>query len=242
MIREALYFPESPDLVAVTFSGPFWPHLGGRAILTPMAEPFFYLDAYDRAIAIRRPMPLYRLPLMGGTAFTLLDLIQAISIVVGASLGFTTGRREFGVTGALLGGILGLVVGQSVGIAPWYVFWAGFRLTYKFNSIGRLRRKLKTDYFMAERLIAEMIVRGEPAESFWPFILSLLRSDSFPERYSGWKNLNIWFPRLAKQMEGFTPHGPTEMRSRYVKKIENLEPCAAPLPRESDIEKLEGGR
>ena len=187
-------------------------------------------------------MPLYRLPLMGGTAFTLFDLIQGISIGGGAWLGFTTGRREFGVAGALLGGILGLVVGQFVGIAPWYVFWTGFRLTCKFSSIERLRRKLKTDYFMADRLIAEMIVRGEPAESFWPFVLSLLRSDSFPERHSGWENLNIWFPRIAKQMEGFTPHAPTETCSRYVKKIENVEPCAAPLPRESDIEKSEGAR
>lgn len=185
-------------------------------------------------------MRLYRLPLMGGTAFTLFDLIQGISLAVGAGEGFRIGGREFGVAGAFLGGVLGLVVGQFVGIATWYVFWAGFRLADKFSSIERLRRKLKTDYFVADRLIAEMIVRGEPAESFWPFVLSLLRSDSFPERYSGWENLNIWFPRIAKQMEGFTPHDPIKISSRYVKKIENVEPCAAPLPRESDIEKTKG--
>ena len=197
---------------------------GGRPIMTPMAEPFFYLDAYDRAIAMRRPMPLYRLPLMGGTAFTLFDFIQATSIAGGAWLGFGTGSKAFGAAGALLGGILGLVIGQFVGMAPWYVWWAGFRLTCKFSSIERLRRKLRTNYFMADRLIAELIVRGEPAESFWPLVLSLLRSESFPERYSGWKNLNIWFPRIAKQMEGFTPHRSTEVCSRYVKKIENVEP------------------
>ncbi len=187
-------------------------------------------------------MPLYTPPCGGGTAVTVFDLIQLIGLAVGAWLGFTTGSKAFGVASALLGGILGLVVGQFVGLAPYYIFWAGERLTWKFSSIERLRRKLKTDYFMADHLIAEMIVRGEPAESFWPFILSLMQSRSFPERYSGWENLNIWFPTIAKQMEGFTPDGPTEMCRRYVKKIENVEPCSAPLPREQDIGQSEDDR
>ena len=110
------------------------------------------------------------------------------------------------------------------------------------TSTQRLRKKLQTEQYLADRLIAEMIVRGEPAESFWPFVLSSLQSDSFYERYHGWVNLNIWFPRIAKQIEGFEPNAPTERCRNDVMKIENVEPCAAPLPRESDTVQSEGVR
>jgi hypothetical protein len=166
----------------------------------------------------------------------LFDLIHVAGMLGGAGVGLTMGGREFGAAGAVVGGVLGLVVGHVLGIAPWCICWAAFRLSIKRAPTERLRERLKTEYYVSHLLIAEMVVRGEPAESFWPYVLSSLRSDSFAERHSGWKNLNIWFPRMAKQIEGFRPQAPAETCREYVAKIENAEPSTAPLPRSSDTE------
>jgi hypothetical protein len=107
----------------------------------------------------------------------------------------------------------------------------------KMTSTESLRKKLHTESFFSDRLIAEMIVRGESVESFWPYILSLLQSSSFFERAYGWDNLNVWFPRIAKEIEGFEPQAPTERCREYVMRIANVEPCAAPLPRDSTVKR-----
>ncbi len=195
-----------------------------------MGKQFCYLDAFDRAVALRRPIPLYRLPCTG-RAVTLFDMFQVMGIGGGAWLGIQTGSRVFWVAGAVVGGIIGLVIGQTVGLSPWYLFWVVIRLHDKMTSTQRLREKLRTEYYIAERLIAEMVVRGEPAESFWPYVLSLLNSDSFFERAAGWENLKIWFPRIAKEIEGYNPQSPATICRRYVMKIEHSEPSAAPLLR-----------
>jgi hypothetical protein len=175
-------------------------------------------------------MPLYRPPCTS-RAVTLFDMFQVIGIGGGAWLGIQTGSRDFGVAGAVVGGIVGLVAGQALGLAPWYLFWVVIRLHDKMTSTQRLREKLRTEYPFADRLIAEMVVRGEPVESFWPYVLSLLNSDSFFERAAGWENLNIWFPGIAKQIEGYNPQDPATICRRYVMKVEHIEPSAAPLLR-----------
>jgi hypothetical protein len=230
-----------------------------------MAGKFCYLDAYERAVALRRPMPLLHRPL-SGTAITLFDLIQLGGMIGGTWVGFTIGSRGFGGTGtvtggilglivghflgitpwcpswavlgavtAVTGGILGLIVGHFLGITPWYLCWGVITLQIKLTTTEGLRKKLQTEHYMSDRFIAEMIVRGEPVKSFWPYILSSLRSDSFYERYHGWVNLNIWFPRIAKQIEGFSPEDSMEWCRKYITKIENAEPNAAPLSPESAI-------
>jgi hypothetical protein len=199
-----------------------------------MVSRLCYLDAYDRAVAVRRPVPLLRLPGVGHTHITIFDLFQVLAMGGGLWFGVKTGDRGFGAAGAVVGGVLGLVVGHFVGVGPIHFFWVVFRLLDKLTPTEMLRKKLLTEHYIAYRLIAEMIVRGEPAESFWPFVLSALQSDSFYERYHGWENLNLWFPRIAQQIEGFDPNAPTERCRKYVTKIENVEPSAAPLPCASD--------
>ena len=44
------------------------------------------------------------------------------------------------------------------------------------------------------------------------------------------ENLQIWFPRIAKQIKGFDPAYSVESCRQYIRRIENAEPCAAPLP------------
>jgi hypothetical protein len=218
---------------------PFAPVPGGnwRCYTEPMVRrrcDLRYLDAHDRAVELTRPVPLLRPPFSGRQP-NLFDMLHVGGIVAGIWIGITTGNRTGGVIGAMIGGILGSVVGHFAGIAPWHAFWAIGRLNTKLTSTERLRKKLQTDQFQAAWLIAEMIRRGEPVESFWPWILSLLESDSFYERAHGWDNLNIWFPRIAKQIDGlYSPQTPTARCKKYVTRIRNAEPCAAPLPSDSE--------
>ncbi len=197
-----------------------------------MYDRLCYLVVRERAAKVRRSINLF-LP-CSGSAITLFDLLQVMGVIGGAWIGLTKGAKESGLAGAILGGVLGLVIGYFVGLAPTWVFWVVFDyLGIRKRRTEPLKKRLAKDHGFAFRLIAELVLRGEPAESFWPFILLLLQSDSVSERYSGWENLNIWFPRIAKQIEGFTPHEPTEKCREYVKKVENVQPRAEPLPREA---------
>ena len=175
-------------------------------------------------------MPVFQPPLTGGERWTLFDMMQIYGIVGGGWLGITMGTKEFGIAGTIVGGMLGFVVGHFLGVAPWWICWAVFRLNDKLTSTARLKNKLQTEHFHVAQLIAEMIVRGESVESSWPYILSSLRSDSLSERHCGWENLQIWFPSIAKQIKEFDPANPVERCREYVTKIESAEPCAAPLP------------
>ena len=163
-----------------------------------MEKRLCYLEVHDRAVVIRRPPPLFKPP-CSGRAVTIFDFLHVIGIILGAWIGFKLGRGLLGVFGALSGSGLGLVVGYFVGQVPWYLAWAVFEIALRRASTERLRKRLQTEHFIAHLLIAELIVRGEPVESFWPYILPLLQADSFYERYHGWENLNIWFPRIARK-------------------------------------------
>ncbi len=172
---------------------------------------------------------------------TAFDLLQLLGILAGIATGLSIGHACFGWVGAAVGGVLGLLAGYLVGRLPWLIAWGIFRFRIKSTSTERLRKRLETQYFISHLLIAEIVVRGEPAESFWPYVLSLLRSDSSDQRRFGWQNLRIWFPRLAKQAEGFNPEDPVEKRSEQLRKIEGAEPCAEPLPRETEQDQSLGG-
>lgn len=200
----------------------------GVIILTCMGKRLCYIEVHDRAVAIRRPPSLFKPP-CSGRAVTIFDFIQVIGIIIGAWIGFKWGRGSFGLFGALGGGGLGLVVGYFVGQVPWYLAWVVFEIALRSASKERLRKRLQTEHFIAHLLIAELIVRGEPVDSFWPYIMSLLQADSFYERYHGWENLNIWFPRIAKEIEGFDPSVSVERCRKHLVEITNVEPCAEPL-------------
>ena len=68
------------------------------------------------------------------------------------------------------------------------------RFQLKRASVEKLKQDLEEQYYVAHLLIAELIRRGEAVEQFWPYVLSLLKSDSDDKRRFGWHNLNIWFP------------------------------------------------
>jgi hypothetical protein len=206
-----------------------------------MGSHLCYLDVHDRALAVRHPAPFLRLP-FSGKLFTLFDVFQVNGIVLGTYVGCVAGNRACGVLGAIAIGAFGGVIGNFVGNTPVCITWilsdyCGIRRT-RTEVLRRRLDGLKSECgFYAEQLIAEMVLRGEPAESFWPNVLSLLRSP-FPDNSHGWDNFNLWFPRIARQVHGFCPYDPPDRCRECVLKIENIEPCAAPLPRESHTEQF----
>jgi hypothetical protein len=173
---------------------------------------------------------------------TCFGLLQACATIYVPVIGFIVGKSKFGLTVGVISGILGIAVGYVVGTAPLWLGW----LIWDYFGIrkrktGVLKSKLKNVlnggyYFEIDQWIAELVIRGEPVESFWPDVLSLLRSEmrrnSYGERYYGWKNLKIWFPRIAILINGFDPNAPPAKRREYLAKIENTLPCAEPIPRE----------
>lgn len=164
--------------------------------------------------------------------FTLFDLLQwatALGLMAGLSL---VGQANYGWLGAISGGVLGFVGGSILGRVPWMLSWSSYRLHLKRSSTEKLMSELKEQYYVSHLLIAELVVRGEPVEQFWPYILSQVQSESSDQRRLGWHNLNIWFPRLAAQIEGFDPHASIEERKEKLKTIENAEPDAAALSSE----------
>jgi hypothetical protein len=164
--------------------------------------------------------------------FTLFDLLKwcvALGLMISGAL---IGHAEFGWFGAIGGGVLGFVGGGILGRIPWLISWGWYRLHLKRSTTDKLKAELAERYFVSHLLIAELVVRGEPVEQFWPYILSLVKSDSSDRRHFGWHNLNIWFPRLAAQVHGFDPHALTEACREKLKAVEEAEPDAAPLPSE----------
>ena len=100
---------------------------------------------------------------------TAFDLLQLLGILAGIATGLSIGHACFGWVGAAVGGVLGLLAGYLVGRLPWLIAWGIFRFRIKSTSTERLRKRLETQYFISHLLIAEIVVRGEPAESFWPY-------------------------------------------------------------------------
>lgn len=164
--------------------------------------------------------------------FTLFDLFRwAAALGLMAYLAIV-GQAQFGFLGAIGGGVLGFVGGNILGCMPLLVYRVSYRRHLKRSSTEQLKSELDEQYFVSHLLISELVVRGEPVEQFWPYVLSQVQSESSDQRSFGWHNLNIWFPRMANQVEDYDPHASTDACREKLKMIEKAEPDAAPLPPE----------
>ena len=207
-----------------------------------MLEHFCYLDVRDRALRLRER---HRISFFMPWSFTLFGIFQMIGSVIAAEGGFMVGRSQSGLTVGIIYGVIGVAAGYVLGTVPLWLTWyssdyLGIRKAKTEMLHAKIKNVLKRGYyFKTASWIAELVLRGEPVESFWPDVLSLLQSegrrDSYGERYYGWENLNIWFPGIAQRIEGFDPNGPPELRQEYVAKVENMVPCADPIPQDSVV-------
>ncbi len=155
------------------------------------------------------PVPLHRYPTlataqslkrvlgMGGRPFTLFDAIQLFGPAGGAGAGLTVGYKSFGIAGGIAGALLGLALGAILGRLPLVLATRWIRRDLKRSTTSNLRERIKSEYYLSVWIIAELVVRGEPVESFREAVRAQLDSPNADERRFGLANAEIWFPEMA---------------------------------------------
>ncbi len=84
-----------------------------------------------------------------------------------------------------------------MGRLPFAIVGYLLRRDFKRCDIATLRSRLDSEYYIAHLIIAELVIRGEPIESFSDYVAGLLSSDSSDRRNIGEAIVRIW-PETAK--------------------------------------------
>ena len=128
--------------------------------------------------------------------FTLFDALVLFGSIIGGAIGVVKGWHSYGAIGAAVGAVLGLAVGAILGNLPWWFVANVMRVNLKWSKTETLRAKIDRQPFVAHLLIAELLSRGEPLESFREAVTKQLQSSSPLEREFGERNAKLWFPDL----------------------------------------------
>jgi len=148
--------------------------------------------------------------------FTVFDFFELFGPLVGAFIGATRGFHYFGLAGGIGGAILGLVIGFIAGKLPFLLAWA--ILNIKGKSTAKLRRVFQDDqYYIYHLALASLMARGEDISAEKNIIVALLASDEADRRRFGWGSLQLGYPDLAAQLEGFDAEKPSAEHIERVK-------------------------
>jgi hypothetical protein len=128
---------------------------------------------------------------------TMFDILQFAGVVAGAGFGYQYGAGIGGAVGGVLGLIAGVAVGWIVGRLPFFVSFWSLRRWLKCASVGDLRLRLERQYFISHLIIAELVTRGEPVESFRSIVEQQLASRSADVQRFGRANARVWFPEIV---------------------------------------------
>ena len=132
---------------------------------------------------------------------TLFHLLPLCGAGVGLAHLAQQGNERFGTTGAIIGGVIGALLGYFAGGIPWMLSSFFYRRCLKRSSTEELKRKVHKETHVAHLLIAELAVRGENVDDFFPDIIDMLRSEAADIRMNGIRNLQIWFPKMSDRFE-----------------------------------------
>ncbi len=147
--------------------------------------------------------------------FTLFDLIQLMSPLVGAIIGGAVGGERgiaYGVLGALLGGFIGLKIGSL----PTRLMIRSARNDFAPLSIPELEDKLVDTCWTPNLILMELKARGQDVDKHLPFVLSLLKHSHTHCRTKGYAALLSAFPDIAKSLKGYNPTDSEETCRRLV--------------------------
>jgi len=135
--------------------------------------------------------------------FTVFHLCELMGGVFGIVAGATFGKAWLGWVGLLLGGAVGFFVGRILGRVPQAIAGEMLKRNLKRCDVPTLRSRLDGEYYISHFIIAQLLIRGEPVESFRDYV-SGLRGSASPDRQRfGEQLLRIW-PEMAQ------PSGSTE--------------------------------
>ena len=127
--------------------------------------------------------------------FTSFDALELAAVVVGLGVVASIGNREFGLLGAVAGGGLGAPLGRLVGRVPYAFASAAVKRGIRRSSTPELRKRLEAEYYLSHLIIAELVVRGEPIESFRTYAHALLGAGR-DEKSFGEQLVRVW-PEIA---------------------------------------------
>jgi hypothetical protein len=133
---------------------------------------------------------------------TLFDILQYTGLLVGALIGYAFGHGTAGNLGAVVGVIAGITVGWVVGRLPFTVTLRSLLRSLRSAISPTLRSRLDREYFISHLIIAELVNRGEPVESFRPVVVAQLNSKSPDVQRFGRGNAKRWFPELLGPAAG----------------------------------------
>jgi hypothetical protein len=124
--------------------------------------------------------------------FTIFHLFELMGTIFGIVAGAAVGKAWLGWVGLLLGGVVGFLVGGVLARLPYAISIAVLKRNLQRCDISILRSRLEKEYYISHLIIAQLLIRGEPIESFRDYVAELRRSDSADRRRIGEHLLRIW--------------------------------------------------
>jgi len=128
---------------------------------------------------------------------TTFDILQFAGVVAGAAFGYRLGAGIGGRVGGVVGLIVGIAVGWIVGRLPFVVSLWSLRRSLERASVADLRSRLEREYYISHLIVAQLVMRGEPLESFRSIVEQQLASESADVQRFGRANAQMWFPELV---------------------------------------------
>ena len=117
----------------------------------------------------------------------------AWAILFGSTLaGAADGRIQLGWPGLALGASAGFVVGYVLARVILALSWWPLKRFLTKSDSATLRTHLDDKFFIAHFVIAELLQRGEPIESFRDFVAGLLGSGDRERREVGEFVTKLW--------------------------------------------------
>ena len=130
--------------------------------------------------------------------FTLFHLCELSMASIGFVVGVRVGFGWLGWIGAIAAGAIGFVAGFIVGRFPYVICHELIKRSLRRSDVATLRARLDREYYIAHLIIANLVTRGEPIESFQEYVAGLLRSDCADRRRFGARISQIWPQTIVK--------------------------------------------
>lgn len=141
--------------------------------------------------------------------FTIFHLFGLMGAVFGIVAGAAVGKVWLGWLGLVLGGIAGFFAGVTLGALPYVIAGEILKRDLRRCDVATLHSRLDVEYYLSHLIIAQMLTRGEPIESFRDYVAELLRSNTPDRRRIGEQLLRIWPETALPPDSTLIPKGPS---------------------------------
>jgi hypothetical protein len=123
---------------------------------------------------------------------TVFHLFELVGPAIGVAIGIDVGHNWLGWIGGTVGAVVGVVLGCVVGRVPFVITMALLKRDLQRCDSATLRSRLESQYYIGDLIIAHLVIRGEPIESFRSYVSGLRSSHSADRRRFGERILRIW--------------------------------------------------